>query len=471
MASWANQENQPHPYDMDSNGHRLKVRDDSGAYQESDYRVDIKETGTGEKALKVDGEIKVEKGGYNCGSLKPVSVDNNQHQLLEINAKHGTTSGDPDVLIGWHYTNESEYIGNRLFIAAKQVGIGGDQGTREDCVVAMKAPVRVVGGETSYGELIVPGRITTGHLDSLSSTQPETLKIADENAPDVEIAQAGVETRVKGSLHVSENALVTGELEVDSDLTLLSGDLTINPGRIICESSGATLNGATIVNESIADAVPLSVRQTADGNTNKTLHVENISTHADAKGIEVTAPKAIVAYGKIISDGEIVTPSFIAGTNKINLAKDTEITANLKVEKKIETELELIRTGTFKATEREVEILTPASIITHEKQSTGLLVKCEENNNAPLVQILSHEGNPNSVGLRTAGATALIAEGNAVITGETEHAADVKMQGNRLFMGGSGAQETIIQYENGRLNFLIGGQIRFYIDETGGHNA
>jgi hypothetical protein len=48
---------------------------------------------------------------------------------------------------------------------------------------------------------------------------------------------------------------------------------------------------------------------------------------------------------------------------------------------------------------------------------------------------------------------------------------DLEMNANSILLGGSGATESVIKFDNNRIEFRFGGTVRFYIDTTGGHNA
>jgi len=65
----------------------------------------------------------------------------------------------------------------------------------------------------------------------------------------------------------------------------------------------------------------------------------------------------------------------------------------------------------------------------------------------------------------------LEATGDVKIIGKTVHQGTIEMGGAAISLGGSGATATAIRHANNRIEFLVGGTVRFYIDNTGGHNA
>jgi hypothetical protein len=92
MASWGNQTGSQYTQDMDSSGYKLKV---TGATPDANtFQAEFKDTNDRGNAVKVKGNIRMEKGDNYCGTIKADnSIPNNPQ--LSINQD----ANDPNIVL------------------------------------------------------------------------------------------------------------------------------------------------------------------------------------------------------------------------------------------------------------------------------------------------------------------------------------------------------------------------------------
>lgn len=440
MASWGNAENARNEQDMDSNGYKLKVRNTSGAYDESDWRVDIEETDANGRALRLDGNVCLKRGNRVCGYVRPDATDQDPNvNWLKINSENG----DPDVEIGNGLTMES---GNRVRIRGKNISIGAaldeqyrvgiagsvlvgpsegdleamrvdghmviDEGVKAPSLDALGANHLLNIGATQAGEVHI-GRSTKpvtvdGHIvanagvdviGSLGATQDigaegnvfgntlqshsldtpaaGTLQIGCHNADLVTVADVGVETQVLGSLSVQQDADLQGNMQVQGTLT---GQGVIAASTL--QGSSLQVNGAAAIEQ--------------------TLHVGGQTTlrnHLTVEHVQGHLPSDITATGCIRAD-------MVLYGAKLSVSNNATIGGDLNVAGEI------------------------------------------------------HGGTLN-------------VDGTSMLSGQTALGNSLLMNGHDLILGGTGPSPTKIRYGANpeRIEFVIAGTVRFVIDKTGGHNV
>jgi hypothetical protein len=359
MASWGNEQNQRYQQDMDSNGQKLKVRNTSGAYQPSDWRVDIEDTGQEAKALRVDGKIQLKRGDRVCGVVRP-EISNPNVNALGLNS--GSDDGDKNVEIGYGSEMGS---GNTVTIMGSNIWIG-NTAQPASYRVAIGGPVQVSGGtaETLHvvGRVVADTRVSTPSVECLTTNA--VLNIGTEQAAQILVGRAGRFMTIYGRLNVEELTELSGGLNV------AAGDLHVNENVTVGGSlSAPSLTGPTTVQQDSDQHPTLIVHHLSASNSVPALKVVNDSTTAQGMGGYFRAPRAIVAEGETTLSGPTILQS------------------------------------------------------------------------------------------------------NVLIEGETKHLNIVHMQEEPIHLGGEGMAEVSIRARGGRFEVLVGGRVRFYVDETGGHNA
>ncbi len=173
----------------------------------------------------VDGNIKLQKDGTHCGTIVPVLLQPSGSQL-EIN----TQDGDPSVIIGT--------TGNSTKLSSDHNWIGRTAG--EYYRTAIRGPVDVDDGEINVHDAILADNLKSSDIDSRNAG--ETLSVGTLQAAAVSIGRAGHDTQVNGTLHVSEQAHLTGGV---------AGPFSVD-GTVV--ANGMNLSGSAIVSNTVVAA-------------------------------------------------------------------------------------------------------------------------------------------------------------------------------------------------------------------------
>lgn len=428
-------------------------------------------------AVKVDGNIRLrlnETGGQDntCGVLSPFLgividrpdiTDIPQNQVLINGNKddrpNPQTNDEPHVKIGWQDVEDNVLRGNVVAIRPRKLLLGTAPfvlGDNDIYGIKAKASARIEPTNEQNVALHVIGKIWTHKLDSDETTA--TLKIGQQNATAVHI----------GDLAHSVNTVCNGQLNVRQMLT--AEDHVVVSGRV---SAGAGFEGDGSVTAYMRDQA-LQVRGAGDE-----------PGHIDATG------NALIG-GNLTLGGNVQNDLRIDGDLSVggNVLNDLRINGDLSVAGNVQNDLRV--DGEVKCAGGNCQIGTSEGarldLKTRIKQGgandpTLHVEHTSVNSTQPVLNVAAHTMNLQSVGIKVNAATALYATGkvdivgqtklagNTNITGTTTHDAAVKMQGNDLNMGGSGAGEVLLRYANNRLEIFVGGTLRFYVDSTGGHNA
>ncbi|MBU1983560.1 hypothetical protein KJ815_04010, partial [bacterium] len=215
MAEWGNGTGARNPVDMDSNGYKLKVRNTSGAYSESDWRVDIEDTAASARALRLDGNICLKRGTRVCGYVRADASDQDPNvNWLKINSE----GGDPDLQIGNGLTTQS---GNRVKIRGKNISIGA--ALDEQYRVGIAGSVLVGPSEGALeamrvdGTLVVDDAIKVPLIDATGVDH--VLNIGTMQAGQVIIGRTGETASVNGHLYANAGAEIIGSLGASQDIS------------------------------------------------------------------------------------------------------------------------------------------------------------------------------------------------------------------------------------------------------------
>ena len=368
MASWGNAANQQYLQDMDSNGNKLKVRNTSGAYTPSTFRVEIAERAhplEAHDALKINGDVVLDYYGNDNQDHLAGSITVEPAGLFINGRGHPEVSGgDPDVCLGWSGTNP-EHPGNRVYIGGMENAIGPGLSPSPGYAVTMKSPVKVAGEEELDAVAEIHGTVEARKVDALSFGNDHVLGLGRASATTVEIGHPGTtehpelgETRIKGqfkaeqasdlqgdvlirgsilaqsTLQVQNDTTVLGNLVADGNITAQGALSTVTAPRISAEAITATsgVNSRVLVTQDglvcpgVAELKPegcfhyvpasvrtdreesvaLAVEQLTQNNSLAALHVVNNSMLAEGIGGYFRAPRAIVAEGQVQINGTAV---------------------------------------------------------------------------------------------------------------------------------------------------------------------
>jgi cytoskeletal protein CcmA (bactofilin family) len=440
MAEWANGTGAQPAVPMDSNGQKLKVRNTSGAYSPSDYQADIADTSANAKALRVDGKIQLESGGTACGTIEPTSG-----QINILNA-----GGNAVITVS----------NNSTIVAGATVNIGA---VGSD--VVLQAPTSINGTPQGVHALHVQGdaavdqRIWTPRIEVLNSDL--ALHLGTEQTYEVDIGTPPSQqypnnvTRVLSKLTVNGHVETVADALIGTDLTA-NGDIESTGGQLIAtgldiNGSGDVLGGLTVhgvVNAGILLGSVLDINGNGDVSGDLAVHgtvngsvVQGSSLDINGNGdVSGTLSAGTVSAGGITASGTVFGSG---GIECPNAAKFTPGAGTIDVKT---------------VAQQSVNNLATLTVKHNSAQAT-----------MPALDVQT--SSPTTAALRATSAFALEAIGDAKITGKTTHGNAVYMEGHEIRLGGTGATETLARHLNNRIEFWVGGRVRFYIDTTGGHNA
>jgi hypothetical protein len=431
--NFTNQDNMDSADSSNQVDKRLCVRNYEAPPLDTNWRAEIKETGAGAQALRVNGKVNLVKPGTthaleNCGTIEGTVWNVGQPEeygSLSIN----TDSGAPNVEIG---NGTSMDAGNIVTIGGKHIWIG-NSADEQYFRAGIAGPVAMATENTqvgrSIGALHATGRlqvnsnfdtqepphsyedgvVATEFLDAISDSGSQTeVKIGTAHASKVRIGRSNLQTVVNGALVIgqgsspaTEGLVVTGGMNVTGGIQL----------------HGGTLLGGGVNLHQIADinATSLDIDGSAD-------ILNDLEVHGNID----------LNDGNLTTRGDIETLNLAAGGN---ISADGEL-----------------RGGTLS--------------VTDEASVGGKLEVVGDMTDGNL--------SINGSSLNAKGASfsqAVSMAGSLAVTGQTTHGNTVNMQGQHILMGGSGAGEVFMKYASNRLEIYVGGTLRFYIDSTGGHNA
>ena len=363
--AWSNPGGTYNAQDMDSsdgtNAQKLSVRNASAPAPDGNWRAEIKETGISAQALKVDGKIKLERGGNYGGMIEPVNGGG-----LDI-----TAQDSHDVTIG-SASNDVILVGTNITIGDAGVGTA---------ILMNGASVQI-----ASGNLIVNGQSKADHVrsnDMDSYFANEQLNVGAQ-ASAVQLGVSGRETQINGTLNVLQTAYLPGGV---------AGPLNVD-GTLV--ANGLDVNGSADISNVLTAAV------------------------LDVNG-----------------------PGDVSGDLTVHGA--------------------LQRSDVFTADDI-VQITAATTMVQSAAAAASLYVK---HSNAaaqqPALDAISTSG---QAAVRATGPTVALAT-----SGRTEFGGEARMNNNLLYLGGTTPTGTAIRANGSRIEFLIGGTVRFYIDSTGGHNA
>ena len=172
----------------------------------------------------------------------------------------------------------------------------------------------------------------------------------------------------------------------------------------------------------------------------------SVNANADISGDltagETTINGGVTASGDVIGGGSIQCP---------NVAKFSPDGGQVDV----------------KTTVQQANVNQGSLIVMHNAAGT----------NKPALDVTNRSTNASAIGVQVIAPVAISATGVSMFTGTTKFNGSsnfygtASLDGNPIILGGSEATETRIRHANNRIEFLVGGTLRFYIDTTGGHNA
>jgi hypothetical protein len=391
-------------------------------------------------AIKVDGSIQVKSGSNDRGVIKPHPTINK----LDINAD----SGSPDVQIGFN----SNGSGNTVSLQGQNILIGT---TESGFRTAILGPAVISSSGTTDGlqvhdSLLADTMLCTPIVDARNSGQ--VLRVGTTRANQIIIGNE--------SAH-DTHAFIHGPLDVFGQLNP-HGDVVAGgrvSGSVLSSDNIDSGGAATVLNIGPSDAGAVKIART---------------------GVTTTVQGKLVA-NDILQIGH-VQARLIPGdlelgddnTGAVLIAKHgvgTEVKGHLIVDEDLSTAGSV--SHNFSGSDHPAVTINQSSTTTtnpaldvstnaQNTQGKGLKVTAAQAIEATGDVLVT--GAANFVGLTTL-------SGNAIMTGKTIHQATLEMTGHDILMGGSGAGEVRTRYNNNRLEFLVGGTLRFYIDSTGGHNA
>lgn len=379
------------------------------------------------RALKIVGDVELDYYGsledpqdtedHLAGSItvEPAGLFINGRGHPEV------SGGDPDVCLGWSGTNP-EHPGNRVYIGGMENAIGPGLSPSPGYAVTMKSPIKVAGVQELDAVVEVWGTVEARKVDALSFGTDHVLGLGRASATTVEIGDPGTtehpelgETRIKGQFKAEQASDLQGEVLIR--------------GSILAQSTLLVQNDTTVLGNLVVDG-----NITAQGALS-TVTAPRISAEA------ITATSGVNSRVLVTQDG-LVCPGV----------------AELKPE------------GCFH--------YVPTSVRSDRGDVSTLAVEHlrEENRDAAL-HVVNNSILPEGTGGYFRANRAIVAEGEVeingrtVLNGEAVHASPVLMQSQPIIMGGEGSDEVKMVCGNRRLEFYIDNKLRFYIDESGGHNA
>lgn len=461
MASWGNATGAQFQQDMDSDGHKLAVHGGAGAI--GDFRVLIQEhtiplnkalrveggasmqninnqtapvlkvegniasDGTTQRyqaeiiannvsnALRVDGELHIWRGGAIRGRFTPGIDFPPLERAFAINmGASPTASPDPDIIIGQASPNG----GNVCFINSRLVSVGGSpSGTAPND----EYPVDVAGPLKVGGVNGVPGDLVAIKTDGLIISTG--IKLPD-NEDEICVGQRNRTTGNHTSVNIGEGAgTATGrgsQVNIRGDLTVQAGDGS-NPGDLTVPRH-ITLGGTLTANSIAFIQGPVSVATTLNAQSG-------------------------------LSVGTLQQPADAAVTGNLTANGDATVNGVLEIPNR------------FKVTEELVNCTTDLMC----ESNASISGKLDVSGAATLGSTLTVEGDTTLNGkLDVANAVslneALTANASATFNERTHHLDGVAVSSSSSAFSGMIKQ-------NDRLEFILDGTLRFYVDATGGHDA
>jgi len=439
MASWGNQQNQPYPQDMDSNGQKLTVRNQNGP-DDAAWRTVIAESDVEHphylQALRVLGRTELEntnasfqalrvKGKTVCESpsgtrTEPVLLADGKSELQNIN-----TDPDPQhpeyalTVTGRAYFNRGPADNVRAAIVDGQIQLTLD-GTNRGKITpnASLNSLDINAGSDSDPNVRIGsgGSIAAGNTVTIMGKQIFIGATAD---PGYRVAIGGP-VNVSGYLRVP---FVEADLEVQSprlEPVIADGILDIGTRQAhqVLIGRGGPLHPTdyTICNTklTVSGLVEIADRLLVSGgniDTNGTVNAASVETSGD-----ITAQGSITAVGDISANGSI------AAGNTVRVDGDVEAGGVMSCQ---------------------------GAVMAGALESRGALRVDGESIFASEVTFHSH----------------------ATMQARTYHEDEVHLQGHPIILSSEGDKEVKIMASEGRCEFYIDGELKFYIDQEGGHNA
>lgn len=429
--AWANTNGSWNNFDMDSTGKKLAVNGDTGGG--ANFQAVFADSNDAANAVKVDGRIEIARGATVCGEIKPdTSIPNNP--ALKINAEDNTA----DIKIGRAGVN-----GNDCFIYAKQTSIGGltaDPNYR----AAIKGPALIaVDTQTDLalqvnGDLEVLNDIHTDEVDALASGHSMILGGINAsgvlhlgtNAPQILIAENGngAIVTIRGPVIINDGdpetrpASLTVHGNITGDYLGSDGDIDV-AGELDCEGNADIAGNTALHGTLTVGTTQANANTTLNGNLALTGAVTSnltVGTTQQARNLDVKGGLSVGGSGTVMGDFDV--------RNKLKVTSFVQCALDLTCDNDVSVVGALTVNGgaTFQSDTQVEGKLNVAG-------STSIDNNFSVNGVTTLQQRSYHEDG-----------VALTAQGQS-------------------FTG-------MIKGTN-RLELFVDGTLRFYVDNTGGHNA
>jgi hypothetical protein len=484
MPSWGNSENAQFGQPMNSNGETLNVNGNTGG---TSYQAEFKDSHTAGNAVKVDGAIYLFRGNLLQARIQPNLVTPTS-PVLNINTGTGPTNpADPDIVIG--QTGSSPAGGNHTSIGSRLVTLREGGGANDEFPVAINGPVRMLNTTGGNPDVALE---TEGVVITTGIELPEdehTMRIgtttdAGNNATEIRIGIGagttnpaegiGSNVKIKGNVTIEAGTgegARPGTLIVPSSVTC-GGTLTANGAALlngaVDMASSAQIDGALTVGSAqtpanatirgttqIDGALTVGTQQQAANTTiNGNLTARDTSVNSlNSKGA-VTVGSDLVPANLIVSGTSDLRKAVTVGTAQA--VANTTMNGNLTVRDVVANNLSAL-TGLIVGT-------------VQQSADAALHGKLDVDGNLSTGSNLTVDGNATIDG--TLVVTDKINVGTQItISLETLFSLVIRCLGGLYFTTAADLDSFAILKQNGRLEFFTDGVLRFYVDDTGGHNA
>ena len=469
MAEWGNGQGVQAEVAMDSNGQKLKVRSASGTGT-MDYRLEIEEADdANRRALRVKGDTKLENLSSPFFALTVDGATTLQRQVSQQNGNSTlSVTGGPTTLQGLSGAGQKA-----LDVTGKTVLRplnAGDPALVTEGAIEAEGDIRLERGGTYCGT-IVP---------NAEDPQNPVLEINTESGdPDVHIGGSGNDTKLN-----SDHVWIGVTADTDHYVTAIRGPVLINANSGGLEPREVRIIGDVLRIDNSQGADTTIYAGSLDAPTNAQLNigatVDNVYIGQNEHDTVIQGRLVVDEFsdlrGRVLVGGNLGVSGNVDTSLTIDTAQepqDLDLNGNGDVSGDLTVHAKLERPGSLKVTGT-VAITAATSII----QSSGdVSLSVKQDNPVSPVTALKAETVAGGWAVEAVGANALRAtgettlDGDTTITGTTTHQDSVLMDGQPIILGGSGATESRIVHDNDPIEFMVGGQLRFYIDNTGGHNA